>query len=511
MNPLYITDGYKLGHHPMLPENLQNLFTACTPRKSRLPFVKELVWFGFQFGLIKYLKEDMNTYFFSIDKDKAVGEYKRYLDLFLGADVVGVDDIAALHDKGFLPLEIRSIPEGTPVPIGIPTFTIEATDPNFAWLVNRMESLLSCFSWGPATVATISREYRKILNFWGNHTNSEMSSIIPYQAHDFSLRGMMMPEAATIASGLGHLLFNEGTDTFPALMAMEKYYGADLDLYPPRTIPAMEHMIMCVGKEEMEVETVKRILTEVYPTGPVSIIADTWNLWQFITEHARTLKEVILARNGKTIFRPDSSWTSPTDVLCGMDVFHRNTYNLTKPEQIKAASRGVVATLDEIFGHTMTPEGFKQLNDKVGVVYGDAITMEVCSDICQRLAAAQYASTNLAFGVGSYSYQYNTRDTFGMALKATAAIVGDEVRLIHKDPVTSLGEKKSAKGYQLVSWVDNRLVLKDNLDNIQYRLLKGTGRDAFVTVFKDGEVFTQSWEQVKDNALKTLPVMEKVS
>jgi len=67
----------------------------------------------------------------------------------------------------------------------------------------------------------------------------------------------------------------------------------------------------------------------------------------------------------------------------------------------------------------MSNEGFKQLDSHIGLIYGDAITLARAKEILQRLEQNGFASTNVVFGIGSYTYQYNTRDTFGFALKST--------------------------------------------------------------------------------------------
>ena len=153
------------------------------------------------------------------------------------------------------------------------------------------------------------------------------------------------------------------------------------------------------GKDN-ELQTFKRLITETYPKGIVSIVSDTWDFWNVITNIAIELKDIILNRDGKVVFRPDSG--NPADILCGKD-----------------DSKGAVEILWDIFGGTINDKGYKELDPHVGIIYGDSITLELCEEICKRLDAKCFASTNVVFGVGSYTYQYVTRDTDGYAIKAT--------------------------------------------------------------------------------------------
>lgn len=508
INPLLITDGYKLGHPPMLPPGTTKIINNYTPRGSRLEFVKEVVLLGLQYYIKRYLIHDMNEYFFNRPKDEVIKEWQRYVDCYTGKGVISSDHIEALHMLGYLPIEIRSIPEGTSTPVGIPQIITENTHDDFAWLTNHIEPLMSNCIWGPSVCATLSREFRKVQEFWGRRTCPERSEFFTYQSHDFSLRGMLMPEAAMVASGLGHLLCNDGTDNFPALMMMEKYYGAKLEDYPPRTIPAMEHSIMCVAGKENELATIKRMITEVYPTGNISIIADTWNLWKVLVDYLPELKETIMNREGTVVFRPDSSWTNPQDILCGMDVLHKNVYNLKEDRYINAAIKGVVQILGDIFGTEDSSTGYKVLDSHVSAVYGDSITIERASEVNQRLASKGFASTNVVYGVGSFTYQYNTRDTFKAAIKATAAVVNGEYRSLYKDPITDLGDKKSARGLLGVTHSrEGSYRLVEDLNPRDYSEFKNSSLDAFETVFVDGSLkIDRSWDSVGRNALRKLNI-----
>ena len=223
------------------------------------------------------------------------------------------------------------------------------------------------------------------------------------------------------------------------------------------------------GTEDDEYNAFKRMITQVHPQGFVSIVSDTWNLWHVLTDTVPRLKEEILNRLGKVVIRPDSG--DPCDIICGINTktFFDPYRGKEKSEKLltekdseyyEPINKGVVEILWDIFGGYINDKGYKVLNSHIGVIYGDAITIERAEEICQRLESKGFASSNIVFGIGSYTYNMNSRDTFGFALKSTYAIKDDKEIFLFKDPITDDGEKKSQKGLVLVC--------KDNDDNIIY-------------------------------------------
>jgi nicotinamide phosphoribosyltransferase len=457
IQPLVLTDFYKTDHRRQYPPGTSLVYSNFTPRASRIPGVDQVVVFGIQYFIKEYLQNQFNQNFFNVEKRTALSRYKRRLDYSLGKDAVPIEHIAALHDLDYLPLQIKALPEGTLCPIRVPCLTIRNTLPEYFWLPNFLETILSTVLWGPMTSATIAHEYRKKLDFYAELT-SDIPEFVQWQGHDFSMRGMYGLEAATL-SGAAHLLSFTGTDTIPAIDFLEQYYGAisESELIGG-SVPATEHSVMSLGGDANEKETIRRLITEVYPTGIVSIVSDTWDFWKVISQIARELKDTILARDGKVVFRPDSG--DPVKIICGT------------PYQ-----KGAIDHLWDIFGGTINSKGFKQLNSKVGLIYGDSITLERCKAICQSLAAKGFASTNIVFGIGSYTYQYNTRDTFGFAMKATYGVINGEEYAIYKDPVTDDGEKKSARGLLHVT-SDMEL-----MENVSWEL---ESQGLLETIFLDG-------------------------
>lgn len=435
MNPLFLTDAYKLDHRRQYPEGTTKVYSNFTPRGSRIPGVDRVVFFGLQ-AVLSDLVERFETDFFGVARPKAVGSYHEMLVSVLGpeaAEVIGVEHVEELWDLGYLPLEFKALAEGTLVPMRIPVFTVENTHPDFFWLVNYFETFLSSELWLPMTSATQAHHLRELLDLWALKTTGSTEGV-QWQAHDFSYRGMSDSRAAA-ASGAGHLLSFTGTDSIPSIAYLQQYY--DASGLVGASVAATEHSVMCAGGEEDELQTFQRLL-DLYPTGIVSVVSDTWDLWNVITNILPQIKDQVLAREGKLVIRPDSG--DPVEILTGR---LRGHYPIEDPT---AADLGVIELLWNEFGGTINDQGYKVLDPHIGAIYGDSITYDRAEQIVTRLAAKGFASTNVVLGVGSYTYQYVTRDTFGFAMKATWVEVNGEGRNLQKDPVTDNGLKKSATG-----------------------------------------------------------------
>ena len=567
LNPLNTIDFYKAGHKPMYPEGTEMVYSNFTPRSDRLfPSVQSvgdnrIVFVGLQGFMKWFLLEVFNEGFFEQPKTLVVRKYKRRMDNALGAGVVSVDHIEALHDLGYLPLEIMALPEGSKVDPKVPVFTVHNTHKDFAWLVNYLETVFSNSVWKTMVAATTAYRYRQVVEKYLEMTGApkELAGIL---VHDFSCRGMSTPFDAQ-STGLGHLVYFEGTDTVSAIDYAEDYYNADSDKeLVGCSVAATEHSVMCMGGKESEIETFRRLI-KLHPEGVLSIVSDTWDFWKVVTEYALELKDEIEARTpnaiglAKVVFRPDSG--DPADILCGIQIrkldpvysrspdltfeqfkeavaeemdeqfrenldaedphcsetdfwqFDGKTFEVKyEPElnrydkqyyyvdnnfnnvgmcdfkeiTLTPAQKGAVQCLYDVFGGTETETGHILLNERVGLIYGDSITLARCEDICQRLADKGFATGNVVFGIGSYTYQYVTRDTIGAAMKATYGIINGEGVEVFKDPITDSGTKKSAKGLLHVEsqYPDGRLVLKDQSSWSAIR----SGSNVMRTVFIDG-------------------------
>jgi nicotinamide phosphoribosyltransferase len=431
--PVLMKDFYKADHRRQYPEGTEYVYSNLTARYSRLPGIDYVVVFGIQYFIKEYLQRRFTEDFFKQKKDTVLKQYQRRMNTSLGPNQIGVNHIAALHDLGYLPIRIKALPEGTRCPIRTPMLTIINTDPKFFWITNFLETLLSNVLWHPMTSATIAHEYRRILDRYSIET-SDMPEFAQWQGHDFSMRGQTSFESAMVSSA-AHLTSFTGTDTIPAIDWLEQFYNADSEKEMiGGSVPATEHSVMCMGGQDDEQKTYERLITEVYPDGIVSIVSDTWDYWNVLDSTIRKLAPQIKKRNGKIVIRPDSG--DPEKIICG---------DPSAPVG-SPAWKGTAELLWEIFEGTINSKGFRQLDPHIGMIYGDSITLPRCVAICENLKNKGFSSTNMVFGIGSYTYQYVTRDTFGFAMKATWGQINGSPTILFKSPKTDVGIKYSARG-----------------------------------------------------------------
>ncbi len=481
-DPLNTIDFYKADHRRQYPSGTQFVYSNFTPRSSRLApvpasFDNRVVFVGLQGFIKNYLIKAWDEGFFSQPKEQVLAKYKKRMDKSLGENAVPVDHIADLHDLGYLPLSIKALPEGSRVNIKVPMLTVINTLPAFFWLTNYIETAISAEIWKPSTTATIALEYRKLFTEYAIKTAAPLE-FVDIQGHDFSSRGMSgIVDAAQ--SGFGHLTSFIGTDTVAAIDYAEDVYNAVDDIVGV-SVPATEHSVMSMGLKESEVDTFRYLIKDLYSTGVVSIVSDTWDFWKVITKYSKILKDDILARQenalglAKVVFRPDSG--DPVKVISGdADAVPDS------PEY-----KGAVECLWDIFGGTISDNGYKMLNERVGLIYGDSITLPRAKAILKGLEKKGFASNNIVFGIGSYTYQYITRDSFGFAMKATWGQVNNAGRNITKDPVTDRGDKKSASGLLRVEKDANGFVLFDEQSKAQ------ESRGLLKTVFENGKLLRET-------------------
>lgn len=542
-----VTDGYKLSHGEMYADGTNKVYSNLTPRSDKIfrrsctPFYDgRLVWVGAQ-GAVQEIVEMWDS-FFKADKDVVVGRFATRMAGYLGGYEPAVKAIAELHDVGYLPLSFKSLPEGSKVNFGIPVMTVTNTLPQFYWLTNYLETVISNLTWKTATNATIAAEYKAICKHYAELTGTD-DFTVSIQCHDFSMRGMSGPEDAA-RSGFAHLTQFIGTDTLPAMDYAQDYYGATDEELIAISVPATEHAVAtsnilyleeqgvvdggyCLTEDRKVAEGMFMLdlITRKFPTGIVSYVADSFDFWAVLTDILPALKDVILAREasavapGKLVIRPDSG--DPVEVVCGKKI-HKLRYEVTSEQEWEdsaqdigyslvqdssdgdevqffvqdldgnilrvrgeayveydgsmhfeyrsveeanrtAEEKGAIEVLWEIFGGTETEKGYKLLDSHIGLIYGDSITTKRAEEILRRLAEKGFASGNVVFGVGSYTYQCNTRDTFGFAVKATYTEVDGEGVAIFKDPKTD-AKKKSAKGLLYVGVsADEGYYLRDDV------------------------------------------------
>lgn len=532
LETILLTDGYKLDHRRQYPEGTEYVYATFIPRTNQwYPEAYEgSVVFGIQYFIKKYLIEEFTNNFFNLPLQDILDAYDRRIKTFLGQDAfdaIGHKHIEELHNLGYLPIRIKALKEGTLCPLGVPVLSIINTHPDFFWLPNYLETLLSTTLWLPMTSATTARLSKKALVEHAIQTGFSNDNL-GFLCHDFSMRGMAGVESA-IMSGMAHLTSWNGSETLPAIAALEEYYNADAEHeLLAATVPATEHSVMEAGSKESEIETYKRLLTQVYPKGFVSIVSDTWDYWNVITNYLPQLKDIIMSRNGRFVIRPDSG--DPVDIICGVDpndcinlgdnniyyikgyskmvgVDQEITYNkLRRDEDFKnkciiteTEFKGTYEILWDIFGGTINQKGFKVLDTHIGMIYGDAIILERQKEIYRRLENKGFAATNIVLGYGSYSYIGKvSRDSLSWAVKSSWCQINGEGKVIFKEPKTA-SWKKSLKGLCKVIYKDNKYIVQDQVTQEE----ENSG--CLEIVFENGNIFNQiCLEDIRKNVEFTI-------
>lgn len=469
-------DAYKVFHKFAYKKGVTHVYSNFTNRfntHSNIPNNSEVMFVGLQYFIKDVLIERWNNTFFSADKETAVNEYSRVVNAMLGK-TIDVSHIEELHDLGYLPLKIKAVKEGQLVPYGVPSLSIVNTVEGFGWLTNMIETVMSAEIWPICTSATTALAYRRRFE----KEESLDKEMIPFMGHDFSYRGMFGTQAAAM-SGFGHLTSFAGSDVIPAALFAEKYYGARIDKELVfASVDATEHSVMCSYGTEGEIDSLEHLITNVTPTGIISIVSDTWDFWKLVGEYLPKLKDKIMSRDGVVVIRPDSG--DPVKIICG------DNKGKTKLER-----KGLIECLWDIFGGTEN-NGLKKLDVHIGAIYGDSITLERQDLIIKGLLTKGFVP-NVTLGIGSYTYQYVTRDTHGSAVKATDVQFGTgNHQPIFKDPKTD-SSKKSAKGLlRVCKSADNSLYMMDCVH-------PDDEGGVLETVFEDGDIIREtSLNEIRD-------------
>ena len=400
------------------------------------------------------------------------------MDATLGEGTYGLQKIEDLYDLGYLPIEIKALPEGTLVPMHVPMFSIENTHKDFAWLPQALESLISAEMWHPMIAATVGHTYRQIVNKFYEMTCDD-NTVKARALGAFDFRGEECLQSA-VKAGAGWCLSFLNTATVPTIPYLERNYNCDCTKEPVAFgNPSTEHSVACSnyaidGDEET---LIKRLLTEIYPNTSFSAVLDSYDYWNVVENILPKLKNEIMNHNGCFLVRGDSG-----DCV---DVVTRTVFKLW-----------------EEFGGTTNSKGYKVLDPHVKAIYGDSITVQRCEQIYDILEKNGFAASNVALGVGSFSFQCIeedgvlkpfTRDTFSSCIKATYCEIDGKPYPIFKNPKDG-GFKKSQRGLcHVYKGLDNKLTFKDG-----YTTKNLPMNNLLETVFRDGKlVKEQSLQEIR--------------
>ena len=465
-NLILMADGYKYSHHKLYYPGTTKIYSYLESRGGKFD---ETVFYGLQYFLKEYLAGEAFT---QADIDNA----KTFLkDVFGRDDVFDASKFEYILEKynGRLPVKIKAVKEGTTVPVSNVLMTIESTDPNCFWLSNFLETLLMQI-WYPSTVATLSREVKKVISKYYHETaNDAAKSGIDFVLNDFGFRGVSSSESAGLG-GSAHLLNFSGSDTLIGSVYAKRYYHADKAY--GMSVPATEHSVCTLLGEEGELDIFKHIL-DTFPTGIVACVSDSYNIFRACNEYwGEVLKEQILTRGGVLVIRPDSG--DPVATL--LEIFK---------------------ILFDKFGYTTNDKGYKVLPSQVRVLQGDGVNYESICEVYQALKENGISAENLVLGMGGALLQKLNRDTQKYALKCSYAEVNGKAVDVQKSPVEmdkygnlSPSFKKSKAGRL-------KLILQDGKYMTVREENYPEAEDQLVTVFENGVLYNeQKFEAIKAQA-----------
>lgn len=489
-NTLFYSDGYKVGHKKMLAAGTTKLYGTWIPRsvKHAPKGITKIVSAGQQL-VVRWLHDEFKDNFFALQKEEAL-EFSKDMSLYLGMEYDGTH-FDKLHDLGYLPIKVKSLPEGIETIPNIPHMTFINTIDGFAWLTLYLETIISSLAWKTSTSATLALQYKRNVTKWVMKTDPSQSFLIPFMCHDFSARGL--DPFNMLSSGLGHAMSFRGSDSIICIPGARYFYDEPKSEVCINSVNASEHSvsttkIFTVGEKQMIIDWLKE-----FPTGILSIVADTFDLWKLITEYLADpeVKALVLARDGKLVIRPDSG--NPVDIICGVGLTNETQTFKEYDHQDKPSYKGVIELLWDTFGGIINEKGYKVLDPHIGAIYGDSITLDRQVEIYTRLSSKGFASTNIVLGIGSYTYQMNTRDTFGFAAKGAWFEANGKSFDIYKDPVTDDGTKKSLKGFIAV-YEDDQGCSNPNGEYIvkQQCTKEEEEKGLLQVIYKDGKFLNQT-------------------
>lgn len=416
INIILDVDSYKCSHFLQYPPGTQKVYSYIESRGG--PF-EEIVFLG----ITPYLKEKLTT---SITKEMIDSAEPFFKEHGVPFNREGWDYILKEYN-GDLPLEIRALPEGSVVSPGTVMLTVVNTDPKCFWLTSYVETALLRAIWYPTTVATISREAKKIIKEFFDKTSDDPSGI-DFKLHDFGSRGVSSMESAMLG-GLAHLVNFKGSDTVMGLVGARIYYKEPMAGF---SIPAAEHSTITSWGRDNEEDAYRNMLKNFAKPGSlVAIVSDSYDIYNAVDNlWGKTLKQDVIDSGAIVVIRPDSG--DPRTV----------------PVEI-------AKSLDKSYGSTINSKGYKILNH-VRIIQGDGVDLESIRECLNNMEKAGFSVDNIAFGMGGALLQKVNRDTLKFAMKCSAIQINNEWHDVYKKPVGDLS-KESKRGRFSVVWNSGKL------------------------------------------------------
>ena len=455
------TDTYKLAHWQAYEElGLKKVFSYFEARKGAQ--YDTTTFFGLQ-PILKFIQENLITM-------KMVEEGDAFTTGHIGPGLynrAGWEYIVKQHG-GRLPVIIKAVPEGTEVPKGNALLTIENTDPNCPWITNHLETFLT-HVWFASTVATGSKEAKKSCKKYLDLTSDNGEIPLKFILHDFGERGVSSMESAGMG-GMANLVNFYGSDTVEGVLYANEFYKEPMAGY---SVPASEHSIMTSRGREGEYEVIEMMLKK-FPKGILSLVIDSYNIYEAVEELTSVLIPIVKGREGKVVIRPDSG--EPLEVL---------------PKIFEILTKNLGSDI------TINSKGFKVLPSYIGVIWGDGLDLNKIREILEWLYQAGWSVENIVFGMGGGLLQKVNRDTQAFAFKCSANQTEEGVwNDVWKDPVDSSSGKSSKKGcLKLIKHEGAFMTVRE--DDPAYVEFE----NELKVVFENGEIKKEfTFEEVRRNA-----------
>ena len=464
-NLILLADAYKYSHYKLYYPGTSYIYSYMESRGGKFD---NTVFYGLQYFIKEYLE---GAAFTQQDLDEAA---ELMPQVFGRNDVFNKSKFQYIldHYNGRLPIKIKAVSEGTPIPTSNVLMTIENTDPNCYWLTNFLETLLMQL-WYPNTVATMSREVKKIVSRYFKETATEGAEAgIDFVLNDFGFRGVSSVESAGIG-GSAHLLSFQGSDTVQASVFAQQYYATDK--VHGLSVPATEHSICTLLGKDGELDIFKHVLS-TFPEGIVACVSDSYDIFKACNEYwGEHLKTQILEREGVLTIRPDSG--DPIQTLLAL-----------------------FEILFEKFGYKTNEKGYRVLPPQVRVIQGDGVNYDAIQEMYAALKNAKISAENLVLGMGGALLQKVDRDTQKYAIKCSYAEINGKGVSVQKSPQEmdkhgniSESFKKSKGGRLKLVQIDGTYKTV-NID--EFPAIK----DELMTVFENGELLKEwTFEEVKEN------------
>lgn len=453
------TDSYKPSHWLQYPPGTEYVFSYVESRGGEFD---ETTFALFQ----PYLKEYLSRPITQQDIDFAERFWKAHGEPF---NKEGWQRILEKYN-GYLPVRIRTVPEGTTVPTSNVLVTVENTDPEFYWVTSYIETALLRAVWYPTTVCTVSRNIKKIIKEFLEETGDVGG--LPFKLHDFGARGVSSFESAGLG-GAAHITNFMGSDTATGILYAMEYYNLTVEQMPAFSIPAAEHSSITSWGRKNEFDAYANMLAKFAKPGSlVAIVSDSYDIMNACRMWGTDLKNQVVESGATVIIRPDSG----------------------HPETVVME---VVRELDKWYGSTVNDKGYKVLNN-VRVIQGDGINESSIRGILMNLKFAGYSADNVAFGMGGALLQHMNRDTQKFAMKASWAQINGEGVDVYKDPIGD-STKRSKKGR--ITLIKNDGVYKTILKSELPKYRETGWEEALITVWENGVLLKDyNFSEVRENA-----------